>query len=108
LRTTVDFFLLAGLIALVIGGTQALSRSLFSQMIPRGQESEYFSLYGVSDKGTSWLGPLIFGLALQFTGSYRTAILSLVILFIIGFLLLVRVDVRAAAVAAGNPPPSRA
>jgi UMF1 family MFS transporter len=107
LTSTVDFFALAAVIALVLGGTQALSRSLFSQMIPRGQEAEYFSLYEVSDKGTSWLGPLLFGLALQFTGSYRVAILSLVILFAVGFALLLRVDVRKAALAAGNTPPSR-
>jgi UMF1 family MFS transporter len=105
LRTTVDFFVLAAVIALVLGGTQALSRSLFSHMIPRGQESEYFSLYEVSDKGTSWLGPLLFGLALQLTGSYRVAILSLVILFAVGFVLLLKVNVREAAHAAGNAPP---
>jgi MFS transporter, UMF1 family len=107
LRTTLDFFILAGVIALVLGGTQALSRSLFSQMIPRGQEAEYFSLYEVSDKGTSWLGPLLFGLALQFTGSYRVAILSLVILFAVGLALLSRVNIRQAALAAGNTPPTR-
>jgi UMF1 family MFS transporter len=61
---------MAGVIAIVLGGTQALSRSLFSQMIPKGKEAEYFSLYEISDKGTSWLAPLFFGLALQFTGSY--------------------------------------
>jgi UMF1 family MFS transporter len=77
-------------------------------MIPRGQESEYFSLYEVSDRGTSWIGPLLFGLALQFTGSYRVAILSLVILFAIGFVLLSRVNVRRAAIEAGNTPPHRA
>lgn len=92
LRTTLDFYALGVVIALVLGGTQALSRSLFSLMIPRGQESEYFSLYEVSDRGTSWIGPLLFGLALQLTGSYRVAILSLVILFAIGFALLVRID----------------
>ena len=48
----------------------ALSRSLFSRMIPVGQEAEYFSLYEVSERGTSWLGPLFFGLALQFTGEF--------------------------------------
>ncbi len=53
------------------GGTQALSRSLFSLMIPKGREAEYFGVYEISDKGTSWLCPLLFGLALQFTGSYR-------------------------------------
>ena len=103
LQTAVDFFVLAGVLALVIGGTQALSRSLFSQMIPRGQESEYFSLYEVSHKGTSWLGPLLYGLALQFTGSFRASILSLVILFVLGLLLLLRLDVRSAERAVGNP-----
>jgi UMF1 family MFS transporter len=72
-------------------------------MIPRGQESEYFSLYEVSHKGTSWIGPLLYGLALQFTGSYRISILSLVVLFIVGLLLLLRLDVRAAERAVGNP-----
>jgi UMF1 family MFS transporter len=108
LRTTLDFYMLGAVIAIVLGGTQALSRSLFSLMIPRGQESEYFSLYEVSDRGTSWIGPLLFGLALQFTGSYRVAILSLVILFAIGFVLLSRVNVRRAAIEAGNTPPHRA
>lgn len=102
-QTELDFFVMAFVIGLVIGGTQALSRSLFSQMIPRGQESEYFSLYEVSHKGTSWIGPLLYGLALQFTGSYRISILSLVILFIVGLLLLLRLDVRAAERAVGNP-----
>ena len=56
-RTTVEFFIMAAAVALVLGGTQALSRSLFSQMIPKGREGEYFSLYEISDKGTSWLRP---------------------------------------------------
>ena len=94
LHTTRDFFLMAAMIALVLGGSQALSRSLFSLLIPKGQESEYFGLYEISDKGTSWLGPLLFGLALQFTGSYRVAILSLVVFFIAGLLLLLKVNVH--------------
>jgi UMF1 family MFS transporter len=65
-------------------------------MIPPGREAEYFSLYEVSERGTSWLGPLFFGLALQFTGSYRIAILSLAFFFIAGFVLLLRVDVAKA------------
>jgi UMF1 family MFS transporter len=91
-----QFFILAAVIAVVLGGSQALSRSLFAQMIPPGQEAEYFSLYEVSERGTSWLGPLFFGLALQFTGSYRVAIISLMIFFIAGFLVLTRVDIRRA------------
>lgn len=105
LRTVPQFFAMAAMVALVMGGSQALSRSLYSLMIPRGREAEYFSIYEISDKGTSWLGPLIFGLALQYTGSYRTAILSLVVFFVAGLLLLARVDVRRAAAEAGNQAP---
>lgn len=101
-RTTAEFFIMAAVVALVLGGTQALSRSLFSQMIPKGREGEYFSLYEISDKGTSWLAPLLFGLALQFTGSYRTAILSLLIFFIAGLAILLRLDVDRATREAGN------
>jgi UMF1 family MFS transporter len=105
LKTVAQFFMLAAVIALVLGGSQALSRSLFSLMIPRGQEAEYFSLYEVSERGTSWLGPLIFGLTLQFTGSYRLAILSLALFFAVGLLLLTRVNVRRAIAEAGNEIP---
>jgi len=101
-RTTAEFFIMAAVVALVLGGTQALSRSLFSQMIPKGREGEYFSLYEISDKGTSWLAPLLFGLALQFTRSYRTAILSLLIFFIAGLAILLRLDVDRATREAGN------
>jgi MFS transporter, UMF1 family len=95
-KTTAQFFGMAAVIAIVLGGTQALSRSLFSQMVPEGREAEYFGIYEISDKGTSWMAPVFFALALQFTGSYRTAILSLIVFFIAGFAVLVRVDVRKA------------
>ncbi|MGH3312268.1 MAG: MFS transporter [Streptomyces sp.] len=103
----VSFFALAAGIGLVLGGSQALSRSLFSQLVPEGKEAEFFSLYEVSDRGTSWLGPLVFGVAYQLTESYRTAIISLVIFFVLGFVLLWRVPVGQAAAAAGNPSPDR-
>ncbi|HEX9191700.1 MAG TPA: MFS transporter [Candidatus Deferrimicrobiaceae bacterium] len=96
LRDAAGFYALAAGIAVVLGGSQALSRSLFSRMIPEGQEAEYFSLYEVGERGTSWLGPLLFGLALQFTGSYRLAILSLAAFFLAGLALLLCVDVRRA------------
>jgi UMF1 family MFS transporter len=108
LRTSLHFYLLAAVIAVVLGGSQALSRSVYSLMIPKGQEAEYFSLYEVSDKGTSWLAPLLFGLALQFTGSYRLSILSLLIFFVAGLVLFARLDVRRAAIEAGNQAPLRA
>ena len=80
----------------MLGGSQALSRSLFSHLVPRGKEAEYFSAYEMSDRGLSWLGPLVFGLTYQLTGSYRDAIISLVVFFVIGFVLLARVPVRRA------------
>ncbi|MFN8490237.1 MAG: MFS transporter [Caldilineaceae bacterium] len=104
-NSPMQFFILAAAIAVVLGGSQALSRSLFSLMIPKGQEAEYFSLYEVSERGTSWLGPLVFGLALQFTGSYRLAILSVVILFAAGLALLSFVNVHRAITEAGNETP---
>ncbi|GAA2529326.1 MFS transporter [Pilimelia columellifera] len=101
----VPFIALGGAIGIVLGGSQALSRSLFSQLIPKGKEGEYFGLYEISDKGTSWLGPLLFGLAFDTTGSYRVAIVSLLVFFVVGFVLLLAVPIRRAIVAAGNVPP---
>ncbi len=91
---TRDFFIVAAIVAIVMGGSQALSRSLFAQLIPPGKEAEYFSIYEVSDKGTSWVSPLVFGLALQITHSYRQAILSLIVFFVAGLLVLMKVDVK--------------
>lgn len=105
LETQWQFFAMGAVIAVVLGGSQALSRSLFSLMIPKGRESEYFSLYEVSERGTSWMGPLIFGLALQFTGSYRIAILSVAIFFAAGLTILPFVNVRRAIMEAGNEVP---
>jgi len=87
------FLLLAAFIGFVLGGSQALARSLFAQLIPRDREAEYFSLYEVSNGASSILGPLVFGLSLQFMGSYRIAILALVVFFIIGGALLAKVNV---------------
>jgi UMF1 family MFS transporter len=101
------FFALAAGIGLVLGGSQALSRSLFSHLVPPGKEAEYFSAYEMSDRGMSWLGPLVFGITYQVTGSYRAAIISLVAFFVIGFVLLARVPVRRAIGEAGNPVPER-
>jgi MFS transporter, UMF1 family len=105
LKSVPEFWMLAALVAVVLGGTQALSRSLFSQMIPREREAEFFSFYEISDKGTSWMGPLIFGLVTQWTGSMRTAIFSLIVLFVSGLLLLLTVNVPLAIKEAGNDVP---
>jgi UMF1 family MFS transporter len=106
LQSVTQFFILGGVIAIVLGGSQALSRSLFSLMIPKGQEAEYFSLYEVSERGTSWMGPLIFGLTLQLSGSYRLGILSIAIFFALGLIILSRVNVHRAITEAGNEVPS--
>jgi UMF1 family MFS transporter len=105
LNSVLGFYITGFVIGLVLGGTQALSRSMYSLMIPKGQEAEYFSLYEVSERGTSWIGPLVFGLSLQFTGSYRIAILSLGIFLFAGLLLLLKLNVKAAITEAGNSIP---
>jgi MFS-type transporter involved in bile tolerance (Atg22 family) len=102
-----QFYALAAVIGLVQGGTQALSRSLFSQLIPAGKEAEYYGFYEISDRGTSWLGPLAFGITYQVTGSYRLAIVSLVIFFVAGFIALAALPIRRAVIEAGNQPPER-
>jgi UMF1 family MFS transporter len=104
LTNTVQLFVLGVPLALVLGGSQALSRSLFSQMIPAEHEAEYFGFYEISERGTSWIGTFAFALAVQITGSQRIAIVALIIFFVIGLLLLSRVDVRRAIVESGNDP----
>ena len=100
------FLALAVLIGLVLGGTQALSRSFFSQLVPAGREAEYFSLYQAGERGTSWLGTLTFGLVHQLTDSYRPAIVALIVFFAIGLLLLSRVDPLRGIAEAGNTAPA--
>jgi UMF1 family MFS transporter len=100
-----SFLVAAAAIGLVLGGTQALSRSFYSQFIPRGCEAEYFSLYQAGERGTSWLGTLAFGLVHQFTGSYRPALLALIAFFVVGGLLLWRLDPRRGIAEAGNVVP---
>jgi UMF1 family MFS transporter len=99
------FLALAVGIGLVLGGTQALSRSFFSQLIPRGREAEYFSLYQACERGTSWLGTLVFGVVHQVTDSYRPAIFALIAFFVVGGALLYRVDPRRGIEEAGNAIP---
>ena len=89
-----EFYSMGAAAGLVMGGSQALSRSQFAQLVPHGKEAEYFSIYEIGDKGTSWLGPPVFALALQLTGSYRVAILSLLIFFLAGLSVLSRTDVK--------------
>ncbi|GAA5123360.1 MFS transporter [Haloechinothrix salitolerans] len=99
------FWTVAAGIGFVLGGTQALSRSLYSQLIPPGKEGQYFSLYEMTERGTSWMGPLLFGVIADATGSFRPAIIALTVFFVVGFCLLALVPVRRAITAAGNQPP---
>jgi UMF1 family MFS transporter len=100
LRTQTGFFLVAAVIGVVQGGSQALSRSLYTQVIPRDRAATYFGLYETSERGTSWLAPLAYGVVLQISGSYRLAVLSLTIFFALGLALLAAVDVRRGVAAA--------
>ncbi len=102
----VPFLCLGVAIGVVLGGTQALARSYFSLFIPRGKEAEYFSLYHAMDRGTSWFGTLTFGLVYQLTGSYRPALFALIGFFVIGGLLLLRVDTARGIRDAGNERPA--
>jgi UMF1 family MFS transporter len=102
----VPFLLLGVAIGIVLGGTQALARSYFSLLIPRGSEAEYFSFYHSMERGTSWFGTLVFGLVYQLTDSYRPAIFALIAFFLVGGLLLVKVDTARGIREAGNTPPA--
>ncbi|WP_046468217.1 MFS transporter [Allosalinactinospora lopnorensis] len=94
-------------IGIVLGGTQALARSMFSQLIPRGREAEYFGIYQISDRGSTFLGSLAVTIAVNLTGEYRIAIFSLIVFFILGGILLWRTDLRRGIRGAGNDLPSR-
>jgi len=97
--------IMAVFIGLVLGPSQALSRSLFSQMIPKSRESAFFGLYEISEKGTSWIGNLVFAVVVGSTGSYRQAILALIVFFVLGMLILLATNTAKAIHAAGNLTP---
>jgi UMF1 family MFS transporter len=105
-RQAALFYVVSVAIGIVLGGTQALSRSFFSLLIPRGREGEYFSLYNAAERGTSWFGTLLFGLVFQLSGSYRPAIFALIVFFVLGAIFLLRLDPERGIREAGNRPPS--
>jgi UMF1 family MFS transporter len=108
LQTKKEAWIMAVVIALVLGGSQALSRSLFSQMIPKGREASFFGIYEVSERGTSWLGPLTFGAVVAITNSYRQALLSLIVFFVVGTLMLYFTNTARAIHESGNLLPEEA
>lgn len=93
MTTGTHFLILAGLVGMVQGGTQALSRSLFASMVPRHKSGEFFGFFAVFEKFAGILGPLTFSVAIALTGSSRFSILSIIVFFIVGAALLVTVDV---------------
>src|SRR5687767_8423957 len=100
-----EAWVMAAMIAIVLGGSQALSRSLFSRMIPKGKEAAFFGLYEVSERGTSWMGPLLFSVVIARTGSYRQALLSLIFFFVVGLIGLLVTDADKAIQQAGHRVP---
>lgn len=92
MSNALHFWLLGFSVALVQGGSQALSRSLYGRMVPKAQSAEFFSFFSVSGKFAGMFGPLVFGLVSQLFGNSRLGIVSLIIFFISGALLLTRVD----------------
>jgi UMF1 family MFS transporter len=91
MNTAWEFWLLGFIIAIILGGSQAVSRSLFSSLIPEGKHAEFFGFYAISAKFASVLGPFLFALIVDITGSARLSILALTIFFITGGLLLTQV-----------------
>lgn len=94
INSTVEFWFLAWMVAIVQGGSQALSRSLYAGMSPAAKSGEFFGLFGIMEKFSSILGPLLFAAAVAVFGSSRPAVVSLIILFILGGWLLTRVNVE--------------
>jgi len=90
LNSVGELWFLCVLIGLVLGGSQALSRSLFSRMIPEGLESAFFGFYEISERGTSWMSPLVYGAVVNAspTHSLREGLLVIIVFFIIGVVLL--------------------
>lgn len=96
------FYIAAAIFGLCNGATASLSRSLFVRFIPEGKEHEFFGFYELTDKGTSWLGPLVVGLVINATASLRLGFFSVFFFMAIGALLLTRVDVDKGAAKCGR------
>ena len=92
MKSATEFWILGFAVAIVLGGSQALSRSLFSSMVPKSRSAEFFGFYAMSSKFASIFGPLTFALLIELTGSNRIAILALTGFFVVGIVLLLGVD----------------
>jgi len=94
LDSVIEFWLLAWMVAIVQGGSQGLSRSLYANLAPAAKSGEFFGFYGVMEKFSAVIGPLLFAAAAAAFNSSRPAVLSLIVLFLVGIFLLTRVDVE--------------
>ena len=92
IETATEFFILGGVIGVVLGGSQALSRSFYGSMIPAEASAEFFGFYSVFSKFSAIWGPFVFSIINQITGSSRNAIVSLIVFFVLGLVLLYFVD----------------
>ncbi|MCX7706393.1 MAG: MFS transporter, partial [Anaerolineae bacterium] len=92
MATAAEFWLLAIMVGLVQGGSQALSRSLFGNMVPKAQTAEFFGFYDMSSKFAGIVGPFVFAVVGQLAGSSRLSIFSLIIFFVVGGLILSRLN----------------
>ncbi len=108
LQNKTQAIVMASFIGLVLGSAQALSRSVYSQMIPKDRESSFFGLYEISEKGTSWMGNLVFAIVVGMTGSFRQAILAIIFFFIAGTILLSLTNIKKGIHEAGNLTPEEA
>ncbi len=104
MNSAVEFWILGFAVAIVLGGSQAHSRSLFSSMVPKQRSAEFFGFYAISSKFASILGPLTFAILIEMTGSNRIAILALALFFIAGIMLLIGVDVEEGRMQAAASP----
>ena len=94
MRTAVHFYILAIVVGTVQGGAGALSRSIFGAMVPKSRSAEFFGFFGFSAKFAGIFGPALFGLVSHLAGGSRLSIISVVVFFIAGAILLSRVDVE--------------
>ena len=94
MQTAVHFWILAGMVGLVQGGTQAISRSIYGSIIPKKKSAEFFTFYTISGKFAGVAGPTLFALTSQLAGTSRLGILSLILFFLIGGGILIAVDIN--------------
>jgi UMF1 family MFS transporter len=92
LDSVAEFYALAIVVGLVQGGVQSLSRSLFGRLVPEGKNAEFFGFFNMMGKFATVLGPLLIAIVAAMTGDERASIISLVLLFVIGGVLLLRVQ----------------